>query len=110
MNLTGGTCDAPEGQVWSTFSAATEFPQLPDWKVKPAVHRTFTTTAKPGGGMSNMWSCESVKTKEVNGVQLADCYGTLNDSAFDGGHVKVGSTVITQAPVGATFPVGGNLP
>jgi hypothetical protein len=60
--------------------------------------------------MSNMWSFECVKTKKVNGVQLADCFGPLNESPFDGGHVKAGSTVVTQAPVGATFPVGGNLP
>jgi len=111
MNLTGGTCDAPEGQVWSTFSAATEFPQLPDWKVKPAVHRTFTTTAKPGGGMSNMWSYPCIVRKEpVNGVKLADCYGPLNESPWTSGVVPVGSEVITDAPKGVPNPVGGNLP
>ena len=105
-----GTCAPPLGDrtVWSLFSLETEYPQAPTWEVQPAVARTFVTTAI--SGMSNMWSFECVKTKKVNGVQLADCFGPLNESPFDGGHVKAGSTVVTQAPVGASFPVGGNLP
>ena len=110
LDLMGGSCTAAKGKVWSLFGfpPLSSFPQAPTWEVQPAVARTFVTTAT--SGMSNMWSFECVKTKKVNGVQLADCFGPLNESPFDGDHVKAGSTVITQAPVGATFPVGGNLP
>jgi len=110
LDLMGGSCTAAKGKVWSLFGfpPVSSYPQAPDWTVQPAVARTFVTTAT--SGMSNMWSFECVKTKKVNGVQLADCFGPLNESPFDGGHVKAGSTVVTQAPVGASFPVGGNLP
>ena len=110
MTLTDGTCDAPEGQVWSLFSPQSEFPQAPDWKVKPAVIRTFVTKGEKGGGMSNMWSFPCVVRKhKVNGVKLADCYGPMNESPKHAQPVGVGITIITQAPVGAPNPVGGDL-
>ena len=110
MTLTDGTCDAPEGQVWSLFSPQSEFPQAPDWKVKPAVIRTFVTTGKKGGGMSNMWSFPCVVRKhEINGVKLADCYGPMNESPKNAQPIAAGITIVTQAPEGTLNPVGGDL-
>ena len=112
MNLMNNSCDAPKGKnsVWSLFSARQSYPQAPSWKRQPAVHRTFTTTALPGGGMSNMWSYPCVKlSQRVNGVQLARCFGPLNESPWTGGRVPTGSNVVTNAPVGASYPVGGNI-
>ena len=112
LSLMGGSCDSPKNMVWSLFGVppVSSFPQAPNWDVVPAVSRTFVTTND--NGMSNMWSFPCLKhpNKLPNGVQLADCFGPLNESPFDGGHVKVGTKVVTQAPVGAPDPVGGNLP
>lgn len=111
MNLMNNSCKAPKGKVWSLFSNVKSFPQAPTWAVKPEVIRTFTTTATPGGGMSNMWSFPCVKRKNlVNGVQLADCYGPLNESPWTATSVPFGSVVGTAAAVGASNPVGGNIP
>jgi hypothetical protein len=111
LNLMNGSCKAAKGKVWSLFSNVKNFPQAPTWAVKPEVVRTFTTTATPGGGMSNMWSFPCTKRKNlVNGVQLADCYGPLNESPWTSTSVPVGSVVGTAAAVGASNPVGGNIP
>ena len=61
--------------------------------------------------MSNMWSflCDLQPT-QVNGVTLANCYGPINESPWNERHVPVGVTAFTQAPVGASNPVGGNMP
>ena len=61
-------------------------------------------------GMSNMWSfiCDK-QAKKTNNVQLASCYGPINESPFNNGHIKPGSTIITDAPVGVLNPVGGNF-
>ena len=110
FNLTGG-CNPPAipGGVWSLFSAETNYPQAPSWSVVPAVPRTFTTGLGRGLGMSNMWSFPCVKRPEkVNGATLADCFGPINESPWDGGHVLPGSSTVTAAPVGASDPVGGN--
>jgi len=109
LALMNGSCEAPRGKVWSLFAPLKSYPQAPTWETVPAVIRTFTTTAD--SGMSNMWSmiCEKRKNK-VNGVQLADCYGPLNESPWTGTAIAVGTTVGTAAPVGASYPVGGNFP
>lgn len=110
MSLMGGSCDAPEGQVWSLFSPQSEFPQAPTWEVKPAAIRTFVTTDKKGGGMSNMWSFPCVVRKHrINGVKLADCHGPMNESPKNSQPIGVGISIITQAPEGALNPVGGDL-
>lgn len=111
LNLMNGSCNAPKGKVWSLFSNRTSYPQAPTWASQPAVHRTFTTTAQPGGGMSNMWSyaCSKIETR-VNGVQLARCFGPLNESPWTGTLVMPGAKVVTDAPAGAPNPVGGNIP
>ena len=101
-------CKAPEGKVWSLFGAVTSLPQAPSWAVAPLVSRTFTLTKDDQ--MSNMWSMPcTLQLKPVNGVTLANCYGPLNESPFDNGHIKPGSKIVTDAPVGVQYPVGGNI-
>lgn len=105
-----GSCDAPgKGQVWSLFSPVQKFPQAPDWKPNTKAHfRTFVTGVR-SSGMSNMFSFACKKTDVVNGTQLADCYGPTNEN-LQGQPVPVGTVVITEAPAGAPYPVGGPLP
>ena len=113
MDLMQGSCNAPKGKVWSLFGVPplTAYPQAPSWTVQPAVFRSFTVGTTPETGMSNMWSflCEK-QAKQVNGVTLASCYGPVMESPWTGNHVVAGETSFTQAPVGTTYPVGGNLP
>ena len=106
--LMNKSCDAPPGKVWSLFSTVTEAPQAPTWAVAPLVHRTFVLSKTEG--MSNMWSfiCDK-QAKKTNNVQLASCYGPINESPFTNGHIKPGTTIITDAPVGVLNPVGGNF-
>ena len=106
--LMNNSCDAPPGKVWSLFSTVSEAPQAPTWAVAPLVHRTFVLSKTEG--MSNQWSmiCDK-QAKPVNGVQLASCYGPINESPMTNGHVKMGATIITDAPAGVLNPVGGNF-
>ena len=111
LDLMNGSCKPPKGKatVWSLFAYKSEYPQAPTWETLPAQPRTFVTT-EGTGGMSNMWSFPCVKEpQKVNGVTLAKCYGPLNESPWTGTTVPVGTKVVTDAPVGATYPVGGNL-
>ena len=113
MDLMQGSCSAPIGKVWSLFGVPpqTAYPQAPSWTVQPAVFRSFTVGNTPTTGMSNMWSFLCTKqTKQVNGVTLASCYGPVMESPWTGNHVVSGETAFTQAPTGATYPVGGNVP
>jgi hypothetical protein len=73
--------------------------------------RSFVTSTEAGGGMSNQWSflCDK-QAKKVNGVQLANCYGPINESPWNNGHVAPGTAAFTAAPVGAANPVGGDIP
>ena len=113
MDLMQGSCNAPKGKVWSLFGVPpqTAYPQAPSWAVAPAAFRSFTVGTTPETGMSNMWSflCEK-QAKQINGVTLASCYGPVMESPWTGHHVVAGETAFTQAPPGATFPVGGNVP
>ena len=106
--LMKNSCDAPSGKVWSLFSTVTEFPQAPTWAVVPAVQRTFILSKTEG--MSNQWSflCDK-QVKPVNGVQLASCYGPINESPLTNEHIKPGAKIITDAPAGVLNPVGGNF-
>ena len=106
--LMNNSCNAPPGKVWSLFNTVSEAPQAPTWAVAPLVHRTFVLSKTEG--MSNQWSflCDK-QAKKVNGVQLASCYGPINESPLTNGHVKMGSTIVTDAPVGVLNPVGGNF-
>jgi len=109
--LMNNSCDAPPGKVWSLFSTVTEAPQAPTWAVVPMTPRSFVTSTEAGGGMSNQWSflCDK-QAKKVNNVQLANCYGPINESPWDNGHVAPGTAAFTAAPVGAANPVGGDIP
>ena len=109
--LMQGSCKAPAGKVWSLFSTVTEYPQAPSWAVVPMTPRSFVTSTEAGGGMSNQWSflCDK-QAKKVNNVQLANCYGPINESPWNNGHVAPGTTAFTAAPVGAANPVGGDIP
>jgi len=113
MDLMQGSCAAPKGKVWSLFGVPplTAYPQAPSWTVQPAVFRSFTVGTTPTTGMSNMWSflCEK-QAKQFSGVTLASCYGPVMESPWTSKHVVAGETAFTQAPTGATYPVGGNLP
>ena len=106
--LMNKSCDAPAGKVWSLFSTVSEAPQAPTWAVAPLVKRSFILGKD--SGMSNQWSflCDK-QAKKVNGVTLASCYGPINESPFNNGHIKPGTTIITDAPVGVLNPVGGNF-
>jgi hypothetical protein len=64
--------------------------------------------------MSNMFCmpCQ-VLPKKVNGVTLARCLGPINEAAVPlrrAMRVFPGETSITQAPLGATYPVGTVIP
>ena len=111
LDLMDGSCQAPKGEntVWSLFAYLKTYPQAPDWAQLPAQPRTFITT-EGTGGMSNMWSFPCVKEpKKINGVTIAKCYGPLNESPWTNSAVPVGTKVVTDAPVGASYPVSGNL-
>ena len=107
-----GSCKPPKGQntVWSLFSTEMDYPLAPSWAVVKATPRTFVATAGEGG-MANQWSYPCViRPKKVNGAVLADCLGPINESPWNGAIVPVGASVVTSAPLGSAYPVGGNLP
>ena len=112
LDLMNGSCDHAPNKVWSLFGVPpqTSYPQGPSWTTVTAVVRTFTIGQTPTTGMSNMWSfpCE-IQAKSVNGVKLASCYGPIMESPWNNGHVQQGEKAFTQAPAGATYPVGGNI-
>jgi hypothetical protein len=107
-NMKGDCAPPGKGQVWSLYQVREKIPQAPDWKRNTAAPvRTFTTSAD--NGISNMFSFACTRVKPVNGVPLAHCYGPINESP-SGKFVPPGTDVITQAPVGATYPIGGPIP
>ena len=108
------TPDSTDKTVWSYFWYYDSVPQAPTWQNLPTVNRTFTLTAQKGGGMSNMWCmpCQILPEK-VNGVTLAKCYGPINESALplrQSVRAFAGETSVTQAPEGASYPVGTIIP
>ena len=108
--LMQGSCKAPAGKVWSLFSTVTEYPQAPSWAVVPMTPRSFVTSTEPGGGMSNQWSYLCAKQEKINGVQLANCYGPINESPWTNDRVPFGTSSFSAAPVGTPNPVGANIP
>lgn len=108
------TPDSSENTVWSYFWYYDSVPQAPTWENLPTVNRTLVVSRELGLGMSNMWCmpCKVLPNK-VNGTTIAECYGPLNEMAFPmrrAVRAKPGQTSITQAPVGATYPVGTIIP
>ena len=104
-----GSCKPPgKNQVWSLYQIRKNIPQAPDWKHDTiAPYRTFVSSQT--AQMSNLFSFSCTKSTVVNGQQLANCYGPANEN-LSGAAVPVGTEIITQAPVGVTYPVGGPLP
>jgi hypothetical protein len=108
------TPDGTDKTVWSFFWYYDSVPQAPTWKTLPTVNRSFIVTRKPGGGMSNMFCmpCKVLPNK-INGVTLAECYGPINEAAVPlrrAIRVHPGEKSITQAPLGAPYPVGTIIP
>lgn len=106
------TPDSTDNTVWSYFWYFDSVPQAPTWDNLPTVNRSFVITKTQG--MSNMFCmpCKVLKEK-VNGVTLAECYGPINEAAIPlrrALRVVDGETSVTQAPVGATYPVGTIIP
>jgi hypothetical protein len=108
------TPDSTDKTVWSFFWYYDSVPQAPTWENLPTVNRSFVVTRNPGGGMSNMFCMPcKILPKKVNGVQLAKCYGPINEAAVPlrrAMRVFPGKTSVTQAPIGATYPVGTIIP
>lgn len=105
--------DGTDSTVWSFFWYSDSLPQAPTWKTLPTVNRSFVVSDTLGGGMSNMFCMPCKVWKEVNGVTLVKCYGPLNEAAIPlrkSLRVHKGQTSITQAPVGAPYPVGTIIP
>ena len=106
------TPDSTNNTVWSYFWYLDSVPQAPTWDNLPTVNRSFVITKTQG--MSNMFCmpCKVLKDK-VNGVTLAECLGPINEAAIPlrrALRVVDCETSITQAPVGATYPVGTIIP
>ena len=106
------TPDSTNKTVWSYFWYLDSVPQAPTWDVLPTVNRSFVITKTQG--MSNMFCmpCKVLEEK-VNGVTLAECYGPINEAAIPlrrALRVVDGETSVTQAPIGATYPVGTIIP
>jgi hypothetical protein len=93
--------------VWSLFSVRQSIPQAPSWAKAPVVFTKYTTSAS--NGVSNQFSFLCTKIKPVNGVPLASCLGAENET-LNGSIVAVGTEVMTEAPAGTLYPVGGPLP
>jgi hypothetical protein len=102
-----GSCAAPSDLVWSLFAPIAEAPMAPDWSVHPVVPRVFISG--PDTNFSNLFSFLCVKTEVVNGAQLANCFGPINES-LHGSYVVPGTSMLTGSPDGVTLPVSAPLP
>jgi hypothetical protein len=107
------TPDGTKDTVWSFFWYYDEVPQAPTWETSPTVSRTFVIGDEPTTQMSNMFCMPCKVIKSVNGTELAECYGPLNEAAIPlrrAVSVKPGETSVTQAPSGSTYSVGTIIP
>jgi hypothetical protein len=107
------TPDGTENTVWSFFWYFDEVPQSPTWETQPTVNRSFVIGDEPSNQMSNMFCMPCKVFKNVNGVDLAECFGPLNELAVPlrrALRAHEGQTSITQAPEGAPYPVGTIIP
>jgi hypothetical protein len=105
--------DGTDSTFWSFFWYSDSVPQAPTWETLPTVNRSFVVSDTVGGGMSNMFCMPCKVWKVVNGVTLVKCYGPLNEAAVPlrrAMRVYPGQTSITQAPLGAPYPVGTIIP
>jgi hypothetical protein len=106
-NMQGSCAVSADGHVWSLFATFSEVPTSPTWDVNTVVPRLFVSGSD--ANFSQMFSFDCVKTEIVNGVQLADCFGAINES-LTGAPVPAGTTMLTEAPLGSILPVSGSLP
>ncbi|NBU82609.1 MAG: hypothetical protein EBS55_13275, partial [Flavobacteriaceae bacterium] len=98
------TPDGTENTVWSFFWYYDEVPQAPSWETLPTVNRSFVIGQGESNQMSNMFCMPCRIFKNVNGVDLAECFGPLNEMAIPlrkSVRVRPGQTSITQAPEGS---------
>jgi hypothetical protein len=105
--------DGTKDTVWSFFWYYDEVPQAPTWETLPTVNRSFVIGDTPSTQMSNMFCMPCRIFKTVNGVELAECVGPLNEMAVPlrrAIRVHPGQTSITQAPEGSPYPVGTVIP
>ena len=105
--------DGTKDTVWSFFWYYDEVPQAPTWETLPTVNRSFVIGDTPSTQMSNMFCMPCRIFKTVNGVELAECVGPLNEMALPlrrALRVHEGQTSITQAPEGSPYPVGTVIP
>ena len=105
--------DGTKDTVWSFFWYYDEVPQAPTWETLPTVNRSFVIGDTPSTQMSNMFCMPCKIFKTVNGVELAECVGPLNEMAVPlrrAIRVHPGQTSITQAPEGSSYPVGTVIP
>ena len=105
--------DGTKDTVWSFFWYYDEVPQAPTWETLPTVNRSFVIGDTPSTQMSNMFCMPCSIFKTVNGVELAECVGPLNEMALPlrrALRVHEGQTSITQAPEGSPYPVGTVIP
>jgi hypothetical protein len=107
------TPDGTENTVWSYFWYFDSVPQAPSWWPAPTVNRSFVIGDEPSTQMSNMFCMPCRIVKEQAGVQIAECFGPLNELAVPlrrAIRARKGETSITQAPVGSDYPVGTVIP
>ena len=105
--------DGTKDTVWSFFWYYDAVPQAPTWETLPTVNRSFVIGDTPSTQMSNMFCMPCRIFKTVNGVELAECVGPLNEIAFPlrkAIRAHEGQTSITQAPEGSSYPVGTVIP
>ena len=105
--------DGTKDTVWSFFWYYDAVPQAPTWETLPTVNRSFVIGDTPSTQMSNMFCMPCRIFKTVNGVELAECVGPLNEMALPLRRalmVHEGQTSITQAPEGSPYPVGTVIP
>jgi hypothetical protein len=105
--------DGTKDTVWSFFWYYDEVPQAPTWETLPTVNRSFVIGDTPSTQMSNMFCMPCRIFKTVNGVELAECVGPLNEMALPlrrALRVHEGQTSITQSPEGSPYPVGTVIP
>ena len=105
--------DGTKDTVWSFFWYYDEVPQAPTWETLTTVNRSFVIGDTPSTQMSNMFCMPCRIFKTVNGVELAECVGPLNELAFPlrkAIRAHEGQTSITQAPEGSPYPVGTVIP
>jgi len=111
-NLNGGnmqgSCDAPEGGVWSLYQNISNFPQKHfGWNYHDApLNETCTADLHLGARFVNCWSfaCNDLRTvtsEDGTQVTLATCYCPIGEDVF--------SALPTKPKTGFTTKAGGAL-